>query len=83
MPRLILFFKNYLVYCILDGATKLIILSFQTDKPVPPGSVGARLFLSGITDVMRQEARDRLFSVTKEQMVDVTNRFVKAVITIS
>ena len=52
---------------------------FQTDKPVPPGEIGTRLFCSGITDDMRQEARDRLFSVTRQQLVDVTNRYDKYV----
>lgn len=52
---------------------------FQTDQPVPPGSVGSRQFVSGITDEMRQEARDRLFGVTKQQLLDAANRYCTSI----
>lgn len=48
----------------------------KTDQPVPPGSVGSTQFLSNVTNEMRQESRDRLFSVTKQQLLDVTNRYL-------
>jgi len=47
---------------------------FQIDKPVPPGQVGSALFLSNLTDDMRQEFRDQLFAVDRPALVDVANR---------
>ncbi|KAL5006088.1 hypothetical protein ScPMuIL_017246 [Solemya velum] len=48
----------------------------ESDKPVPPGQMGITHFLSGVTDFMRQEQRDRLFAVNRENIVDVTSRFL-------
>lgn len=52
----------------------LLKLVFQTDRPVPPGQTGSTFFLSKLSDKMRQQARDRLFKVTKDDIVDVTQR---------
>ena len=49
---------------------------FQIDKPVPPGQVGSALFLSNLTDAMRQEFRDQLFAVDRPALVDVANRYL-------
>ncbi|VDI82516.1 Hypothetical predicted protein [Mytilus galloprovincialis] len=48
----------------------------QTDKPITPGSAGMTLFLSGITDDMRQTMRDRLFQVSKQDVINVTKKYL-------
>lgn len=48
----------------------------QTDKPITPGSAGMTLFLSGITDEMRQTMRDRLFQVSKQDVINVTKKYL-------
>ncbi|CAC5423203.1 PITRM1 [Mytilus coruscus] len=48
----------------------------QTDKPITPGSAGMTLFLSGITDEMRQTMRDRLFHVSKQDVINVTKKYL-------
>ncbi|XP_053386243.1 presequence protease, mitochondrial-like [Mercenaria mercenaria] len=48
----------------------------QTDKPVPPGQIGSTLFLNNISDGMRQEARNQLFSVTKENVIEAAQRYL-------
>lgn len=47
---------------------------FQTDKPVTPGSAGMTVFLTGVSDEMRQTMRDRLFQVSKQNLVDVAQK---------
>jgi len=46
------------------------------DSPVAPANRGSGLFGSGITDDMRQTHRDRLFSVERDQLVDVAQRYL-------
>ncbi|KAL4217277.1 Presequence protease [Mactra antiquata] len=53
------------------------IAVFQAiDKPVSPGQIGSNQFLYNITDTMRQRNRDRLFSATKDNIVDVTQKYL-------
>ena len=47
---------------------------FQTDKPVTPGNTGLTLFLSGVTDEMRQTMRERLFEVTRQDITSVAQK---------
>ncbi|XP_060572656.1 presequence protease, mitochondrial-like, partial [Ruditapes philippinarum] len=48
----------------------------QSDKPVPPGQIGSTLFLSNISDGMRQEARNQLFGVTKENLIEAAQEYL-------
>lgn len=43
----------------------------QIDKPVLPGNQGMRLFMDELDNGIRQEFRDRLFAVTKEDIIRV------------
>ena len=47
----------------------------KVDSPVPPSGKGSSLFYRGITDDMRQQHRDRIFTVTKDDIVDVATRW--------
>ena len=42
------------------------------DYPVPAGMKGSLMFLSGVTDEMQQVYRERIFQVSKQDLVDVT-----------
>jgi hypothetical protein len=44
--------------------------------PLPPSDIGQRLFLSGISDSVRQQHRQALFAVTRKHLTDVAERFV-------
>ena len=44
------------------------------DSPVSPGARGSTNFLSGVTDDMKQKYRDRLRSVTVDQIKSVAER---------
>ncbi|XP_064598150.1 presequence protease, mitochondrial-like [Liolophura sinensis] len=48
----------------------------QIDKPVPPGSKGLTYFTQGVSDEMRQRNRDKLFAVSREEVMDVTARYL-------
>lgn len=48
----------------------------QTDKPVTPGNTGMTLFLSGVTDEMRQTMRERLFEVTRQDLTTVAQKYL-------
>ncbi|XP_013406216.1 presequence protease, mitochondrial [Lingula anatina] len=50
----------------------------QVDKPVAPGKRGLPLFLGHLTDDMRKEHRDQLKKCTKDQMVEVANRYFQS-----
>eukprot|EP00117_Sycon_ciliatum_P007246 scpid29495/ scgid10437/ Presequence protease, mitochondrial; Pitrilysin metalloproteinase 1 len=50
----------------------------KLDKPVLPASRGDRQFLRGISDKARQINRDRIFSVTRNDLVDVAKRYILA-----
>ncbi|KAF5890185.1 presequence protease, mitochondrial, partial [Clarias magur] len=52
---------------------KLSIFS-TVDAPVGPSDKGLELFLNGITDDIKQAHRERLFSVTHKNLIDVANR---------
>jgi len=52
----------------------------QIDSPVSPSDKGLTLFLKGISDIIQQQHRDRLFAVTKESVVDVAKQLVSCVI---
>ena len=41
------------------------------DYPVPAGMRGSLMFLSGVTDEMRQVYREQVFQVSKQDLVDV------------
>ncbi|XP_077506419.1 uncharacterized protein LOC144115801 isoform X1 [Amblyomma americanum] len=46
----------------------------RVDKPITPGDCGAAAFLHGITDEMKQEHRQRLFSSTKDDVIAAVKR---------
>jgi Zn-dependent M16 (insulinase) family peptidase len=46
------------------------------DAPVAPSKKGLRFFQSEITDEMAQTRRDRIFAVTRDDIVDVCKRFL-------
>lgn len=54
---------------------KLSVFS-AVDSPVAPSDKGLGQFLSGITDEMKQGHRQRLFSVTHRNLVDVAERYL-------
>ncbi|KAM9790925.1 presequence protease, mitochondrial [Syngnathus typhle] len=54
---------------------KLSIFS-AVDSPVAPSSKGMSVFLSGITDEMKQRHRERLVHVTRENLLDVAERYL-------
>ncbi|XP_077368737.1 presequence protease, mitochondrial [Festucalex cinctus] len=54
---------------------KLSVFS-AVDSPVAPSGKGMTLFLSGITDEMKQQHRERLFAVTRENLLDVAERYL-------
>ncbi|XP_072181122.1 presequence protease, mitochondrial-like [Diadema setosum] len=55
---------------------KLSVFSV-VDSPVSPSDKGVSLFLSGVTDDMRQTNRDRLFLVSKEDLIHVAEKYLK------
>jgi len=55
---------------------KLSVFS-AVDSPVAPANRGMSLFQSNLTDELRQQRRDRLFSTQKEELVDVANRYLQ------
>ncbi|XP_053186415.1 presequence protease, mitochondrial [Scomber japonicus] len=54
---------------------KLSVFS-AVDSPVAPADKGMGRFLSGITDEMKQNHRQRLFDVTHKNLVDVAERYL-------
>uniref|UniRef100_A0A8C2WXF8 Pitrilysin metalloproteinase 1 n=1 Tax=Cyclopterus lumpus TaxID=8103 RepID=A0A8C2WXF8_CYCLU len=56
---------------------KLSVFS-AVDSPVAPASKGIGRFLSGVTDEMLQEHRERLFAVTHKSLLDVAERYLGA-----
>ncbi|XP_061879083.1 presequence protease, mitochondrial isoform X1 [Entelurus aequoreus] len=56
---------------------KLSIFS-SVDSPVAPSSKGLSVFLSGLTDEMKQHHRERLFAVTHENILDAAERYLCA-----
>ncbi|CAF3539872.1 unnamed protein product [Adineta steineri] len=48
----------------------------KLDKPKSPGNQGMTQFLHGITDDMRQKNRDRIFACGKQDLIDVTQRYL-------
>jgi Zn-dependent M16 (insulinase) family peptidase len=48
----------------------------QLDKPKSPGSQGMTQFLHGIKDEMRQKNRDRIFACEKQDLIDVTKKYL-------
>ncbi|XP_064457930.1 presequence protease, mitochondrial-like isoform X1 [Ornithodoros turicata] len=46
----------------------------QVDSPVAPGNKGLRAFLAGITDEMKQQHRQRLFTATKDDVISAAMR---------
>uniref|UniRef100_A0AAY4AM07 Presequence protease, mitochondrial n=1 Tax=Denticeps clupeoides TaxID=299321 RepID=A0AAY4AM07_9TELE len=53
---------------------KLSIFS-AVDAPVAPSDKGLSRFLSGLTDEMRQQHRERLFAVAERDLIDVASRY--------
>ena len=45
------------------------------DAPIAPGSRGVSSFLSGLSDDIRQTQRERLFAVTREDVIDIAQRY--------
>ncbi|XP_060761903.1 presequence protease, mitochondrial isoform X3 [Neoarius graeffei] len=54
---------------------KLSIFS-TVDAPVAPSDKGLGLFLSGITDEMKQAHREKLFAVTHKHLIDAANWYL-------
>lgn len=54
---------------------KLSVFS-AVDAPVAPSDKGMSLFLSGLTDDMRDAHRQRLFRVSHQNLVDVADRYL-------
>lgn len=52
---------------------KLSVFS-AVDSPVAPADKGMSLFLSGVTDEMKQQHRERLFAVTHNSLVEAAER---------
>lgn len=48
----------------------------KVDSPIAPGSRGLGTFLNGITDQMKEQHRQQLFSNTKDQVIDAIRRSV-------
>lgn len=48
----------------------------KVDLPVPPGQKGLDCFLYGITDSVLQEHRQQLMSVTKDDLVNVSEKYL-------
>ncbi|KAK3738451.1 hypothetical protein QZH41_017087, partial [Actinostola sp. cb2023] len=46
----------------------------SVDSPVSPGNRGLAYFSQGVTEEMKQTQRDRLFAVTRDDLIDVTRR---------
>ena len=46
------------------------------DKPKSPGSQGMTRFLHGLTDDMRQKNRDRIFACGKQDLINVTQKYL-------
>ncbi|KXJ26327.1 Presequence protease, mitochondrial [Exaiptasia diaphana] len=57
----------------IDEAKLAVFAS--VDSPVSPGNRGLGYFSQGVTDEMKQTQRDRLFAVTRDDLIDVTRRF--------
>lgn len=58
------------------GDTVIIFLYFslQIDAPLSPGAKGSDTFLRGITDDVKQQYRNYLFDVNKDQLKAATER---------
>ncbi|KAM6948128.1 presequence protease, mitochondrial [Aplochiton taeniatus] len=56
---------------------KLSVFS-AVDSPVAPSDKGMSHFLNGITDELKQAHRERLFAVTKKNLLDVAGRYLGA-----
>ncbi|CAJ1073000.1 presequence protease%2C mitochondrial [Xyrichtys novacula] len=54
---------------------KLSVFS-AVDSPVAPSSKGMGRFLSGVTDEMKQNHRERLFAVSHKNLVEVAERYL-------
>lgn len=54
---------------------KLSVFS-AVDSPVAPADKGMGRFLSGVTDEMKQNHRERLFAVSHKSLVDVAERYL-------
>ncbi|XP_041927945.1 presequence protease, mitochondrial isoform X2 [Alosa sapidissima] len=54
---------------------KLSVFS-AVDAPVAPSDKGLGFFLSGVSDEMKQQHRERLFAVTHTSLVDAANRYL-------
>ncbi|KAK2570495.1 Presequence protease [Acropora cervicornis] len=48
----------------------------QIGRPVSPGNQGMVYFTQGLTDEMRQTQKDRLFSVTREDLIHVARTYL-------
>jgi len=54
---------------------KLSVFS-SIDSPVSPGNRGMALFNNGLSDELRQTHRDRLFGASRDDLVDVCQRYL-------
>ncbi|CAG0902421.1 unnamed protein product [Cyprideis torosa] len=58
-----------------DAIHEAKLSEFQKeDSPIPPGSQGMKLFLESLTPEMRNEQRERMIAVDKQQIVDFARR---------
>ncbi|XP_055343620.1 presequence protease, mitochondrial-like [Paramacrobiotus metropolitanus] len=48
----------------------------EVDKPVSPGDEGRRQFIYAVDDDLYQRHREQLLAVTKEQLVEVTGKYL-------
>lgn len=55
------------------------LISSQVEKPVSPSNRGMLYFAQGVTDEMRQANRDRLFNVTRDDVIHVARTWVSQV----
>lgn len=46
------------------------------DSPISPGNRGMALFKYGLTDELRQDNRDKLFSASRSSIIDVAQRYL-------
>ena len=64
------------VYSNTTDVVKLLsnAFSLQVDSPISPGERGVRHFLSDIDDGLLQQHREQLFSVSKDNLVEVAKK---------
>ncbi|GFS94923.1 presequence protease, mitochondrial [Nephila pilipes] len=49
----------------------------EVDAPVPPGSKGLAFFQEEISDEMKEEMRNNIFSCTRKDLIEVTKKYLQ------